>query len=145
MKKKRLIATLLSLAVGMTFGFSSNVLAYQDVVVDASETAVNFSGELEPMSLQSICANNDCQGLTTLQCRKSKFYSYDYTHRYNFFTAECTVNVYESPYIGHVCSECGSVWAIGIDLTARHPCSEYHNDCGDGWADTGDCRDGQSY
>ena len=32
---------------------------------------------------------------------------------------------------------------IGVDPDAKHPCVEYHGDCGEGWKDAGFCRDGQ--
>ena len=137
MKKRKLIAALLSMVIGMSLSISPTVLAHDHTVENS-----------EGVSLSAIQPRTGCtecgQGIYVLQCRKSKYYSYDYTHTYDL-TKTCTVIVYESAYRGYECNVCGNVESLGLDLSQRHACTERHGSCGDGLTDAGYCFDGSIF
>lgn len=128
---KKMFTALFSLGMAATMIFNSSVFA-QDRDVLASNVLSGKEGIVPHYG----CVNGHFD--TRLKCRKSRYYSEDYTHN----SGKCTVIIYESGYVGFVCQECGHINSGNLDPNARHPCVEYHSSCGKGWTDTGFCRDG---
>ena len=136
--KKKLFTSLLSVGIAATLCLSSGLMVQAE-----SDTHAQDEVHVETGVSIARAGCSKCGGQRLLECRKSRYYSYDYTHSFG----NCTVIVYESPYRGYVCQSCGDVATteLGLDPSARHPCVEYHSSCGKGWTDTGDCRDGYPY
>ena len=137
---KKIISTLLSLAVGMSFCFGMHTSAYasSEATHDHATDASCCETLLQP---RLGCYN--CQAfLVPLVCNKDRDYSYNLSHKYDFLTKTFTYQVYVSTYAGFVCEYCGTVSTGGLDLSSQHPCEEYHGACGDKWVDAPECKDG---
>ena len=139
--KKRLLAVLLSLASCCAL-FSTTTYAVEENLSNGilpDDSAIILNSPVQRIH----CAT--CGHELYFKCAKSRYYYADGTHRYDW-NKTCTYIVYSSPYLGAECVVCMNIIGmkeIGVDPDAKHPCVEYHGNCGERWKDAGFCRDGQ--
>ena len=124
--KRKLVSLVMAFALVICSSLSTGVLAHETV-----PTPLNAGSGARIRC--SVCNDYD----VALVCNKSKYYSYDYTHKSNGTT--CTVIVYESSYKGRFCVGCGAESKIPFDYTSRHPCTEKHSSCGRGTVNCVEC------